>query len=127
MAPTLKWRRLGLSIRRCVSISRKSPLLAGRFLRQERLHQVMDADKFVKLPIQEATVPKDGYVCLANRYWIVTENNELLFYIGNSRKKHYCSPQCNYNESITKRLCKDGTKVLFIPFVFVPHNCHDYV
>lgn len=61
------------------------------------------------LPLDKATAePGDGF-------W-------LLFF----RK----SPQCNRNESIARSVtakCHPGAEVIFVPRVYLKHDCGDYV
>lgn len=83
----------------------------------------MTGSDFLRVPISEITRPKDGRQTLMNRYWIVTENNEVLFY-----KKTF--PQCNSREDITNSLLTrfkihsdpifTNAKVKFIKLAFIP-------
>jgi len=87
----------------------------------------MKPSDFTKTPIAEATqIPTKGQFVqiLRDRFWAVSEDDCILTYKGSS-------PQCNDNEGIVERIIKGdhhpGVKVQFIPLVFLPHDCRDYV
>jgi hypothetical protein len=76
---------------------------------------------WINVKIEDATVPKDGYVVIKDRWWAV-KDGKIRFY------RTYCSPQCNSNKTITEQVGKKWMdSVQFIPVVFTPHNCNDYV
>lgn len=65
--------------------------------------------------IDEITTPEDGDMVFKDRWWQVTENNEVLFY------KDFSAPQCNSYKEVAERIAaKFGRKVVFIPLAFVP-------
>lgn len=79
-------------------------------------------ERFLRVPLEVLTTPREGALCYLNRYWLVTDADEALFY------KHYTSPQCNTDKSIVeRRLKRPGTKVVFVPVAYIRHNCSDYV
>jgi hypothetical protein len=87
----------------------------------------MKPEYFKKTPIAQATtLPETGEFIhvIRDRYWAVTDDDCILAYKGYSR-------QCNSNEGIVQRLISSdrhpGVKVVFLPLVFLPHNCRDYV
>jgi len=87
----------------------------------------MKPEDFTKTPIAVATrVPATGQFCeiLRNHYWAVSEDDCILTYKGHSR-------QCNSNEAIVQRIIAGdhhpGVKVQFLPLVFLPHDCRDYI
>lgn len=84
----------------------------------------MKPEDFIRMPLTELVVPKGGRICLTDLWWLVTKDNEVLFY------KSYSCPQCNANKEIAERIasCKqyEGTRVFFVPAAFVPHKCSDY-
>ena len=73
------------------------------------------------IPLDNLLSPyKEGYLYpYKDRWWVVTDNNEVLFYRG------IHNPQCNTNKEIAKKLSdianKQGfiTHIQFIPWVFV--------
>jgi hypothetical protein len=69
---------------------------------------------YTKFPISEATQPPLEGCCwiYRDRYW-ATADDCLLFYMGQY-------PQCNRDESLTKRLPYFGKETRFIPVVYVP-------
>ena len=75
---------------------------------------------WILAPLSDITTPKDGRICYGQRYWAVTENNEVLFF------KEYAFPQCNPNKLITDRLInaaiadKMVTWSLYIEMAYVP-------
>lgn len=81
--------------------------------------------RWILVPVADLTTPKGGRLCMANRWWAVTENDEVLFF------DTYCSPQCNPNRSIVERLGKGfdapSTTPRFIELAYIPHRCSDYL
>ena len=76
------------------------------------------------LPLDKATAePGDGFwEIYANRWWSHEPGKGLLFY----RK----SPQCNQFEHIARSVaerCHPGAEVIFVPRVYLKHNCGDYL
>lgn len=76
------------------------------------------------LPLDKATTePGDGFwEVYADRWWSYEPDKGLLFY----RK----SPQCNSNEAIARKVtqsCHPGAEVIFVPRVYLKHNCGDYL
>lgn len=73
-------------------------------------------ERFKRVSITEVTTPGEGRVCLLNRWWIVTDQEEVLFFRG-------FSPQCNHDRSITERLNKiPNTTVRFIEVAYMPRR-----
>lgn len=68
--------------------------------------------QYRKVLVEEAIKPRSG-ICLVDRWWTVTPENELLFY--------YDAPQCNANEAIAKqvqnRLYPEGS-IQFLEVVY---------
>ena len=76
------------------------------------------------LPLEQATTePGDGlWDVLADRWWSYEPGKGLLFF----RK----SPQCNRRESIARSVtqrCHPGAEVIYVPRVYVKHDCNDYL
>lgn len=74
-----------------------------------------------RVTIEKATTPFDGALVMTNRYWTVIDNC-ILFY-----GKHK-TPQCNSNEHLvrhTNSRIYPGADTVFIPVVYVEHNCFD--
>ena len=81
----------------------------------------MKLDKFIKMPVEDLTTPAAGRIVYGASYWIVTADNNVLFYKG------YYSPQCNSNKAIVERFSRPAdSSIVFIPIAYLPHNCHDY-
>lgn len=82
-------------------------------------------DKWIKIPIEDITTPKMGRICYTDRWWVLTPNNEVLFY------KSYTSPQCNINKAVIDhallKLHAEGCTAQFLPVAYLPHRCSDYV
>lgn len=80
--------------------------------------------QWILVPISDITTPKDGRICYCDRWWRVTENDEVLFF------KAYTSPQCNSNPEVIKHVNKSfnspSTTPKFIETAFLPHNCGDF-
>ncbi len=73
--------------------------------------------KYTKIPMIKATTPTEGYICLLNRWCVVTLENEVLFYAER--------PVCNHSRSITRaiknRINRDYVTIL-IPVIYVPNT-----
>lgn len=78
--------------------------------------------RYVQIPIEELTKPKDGYTVMLDRYWVVL-NGKALFY---KSSQQYTSPQCNDNKALAAYLkdkCyPEGTEIQFIPIAYVKDN-----
>lgn len=69
----------------------------------------------VKIKVEEAILPKDGWTVLTNRWWIVKDECVMLF-------KGW-SPQCNSEKKISESIrdkIYPGAVVRFLEAVFVP-------
>lgn len=80
--------------------------------------------KFV--PIEQASIPPNGLIeHLKDRWWVAHHTKGLVFW---TIKGMDC-PQCNSNESITRRLSNGypWARVVFVPSVFRRINPSDYV
>jgi len=85
-------------------------------------------NKWILVPLSDITTPKEGRICYSSRWWLVTSNNEVLFY------KSYNSPQCNGNKKLSEYLAGRISKEIedsnltcqFIDMAFIPHDCGDY-
>jgi len=86
---------------------------------------------YAKIPIDKATaIPSEGgfYQLYKNRYWHVTEDNCILFYLGHNHKSY--SPQCNHNKKIIEHYAARypwKTRAELIENVFAPHDCSDFI
>lgn len=81
-------------------------------------------DRFVFVPIDEAIVPPGGLIeHLKDRWWVVHPEKGVAYF-----DKRHKSPQCNSNETITRRLAQayPWAEVRFLPSVFRRINPHDY-
>ena len=66
---------------------------------------------YTKVPKSEVITPKNGYICMLNRYWYVTDDDCVLFY-GDS-------PQCNQDKRIMEyRSSMKQYKIEFIPVAY---------
>lgn len=75
-----------------------------------------------KYPIKNHLTPKDGYICMCNLYWIVTEDNCLLKY----GKGSY---QCNSKEKLAAHGIEyyPNCSVKYFDVLYFPHDCQEYV
>ena len=73
--------------------------------------------KYLKIPISEIEFPACGYVCYPESYWLITDDNCVIFYNG-------ISPQCNTNYKIAKMISDKGTKleVKLLPIVYLKNE-----
>lgn len=84
-----------------------------------------DDPRLTFVPLEVATVPPKGLIeHLKDQWWTVHPEKGLVFY-----DKKVMAPQCNSNESITRRFKEmyPWAEVRFIPSVFRRINPHDYV
>lgn len=88
---------------------------------------------FTTMPIDQlVNLSSDGYYFrMSNRYWLVTDKDEVIFF-GNKRSPYH-SPQCNLNPGIGERLKKGPaeqgivvTDVRLIPVAFQPIQISDF-
>lgn len=81
------------------------------------------AVKYRYLDLEKHTsIPPDGFVwVLRDRWWQVHPERGLAIYVANGA----FSPQCNTHRGIVERQ-PANLEVRHIPFVWLPHNCHDY-
>lgn len=92
--------------------------MASRYGCTERAPAKVD---YIRMSLSDLTTPKGGRIVMTDRWWVVTEDEHVLFY------RSYGSPQCNSNKAITERLAPSaGGKPVFVPVAYVPHNCRDY-
>lgn len=77
---------------------------------------------FVKIPIEQATKPKDGYVCMTDRWWLVEDGCVLGYKIDGEKSKDTPSPQCNTVKEIVERLPIRSPKsqIVFFDCVYWP-------
>lgn len=76
------------------------------------------------MPLEQATAePGNGtWDVLIDRWWSYQPGKGLMFY-GKS-------PQCNDSENVSRRIsarCWPDAEVLFVPRVYVRHDCGDYI
>lgn len=86
-------------------------------------HIEADNPRLVFVPFEKATVPPPGLIeHIANAYWVTHPTKGVVFW------DKMMAPQCNTNESITKRLSEmyPWAEVKLIPSVFRRVNPQDY-
>ena len=77
-------------------------------------YDLSDKNKWELVSFENFLTPKDGYVCVCNRYWWITESGELLFYKCNG----YYSMQCNHNLNIMQPV-PDGCRIEFFEVLYL--------
>lgn len=77
-----------------------------------------DEPPWIKVPLQDITTPRPGYICVGPSWWALTPDLCVLFY------ESYAFPQRSQHEFVTKRLCP-GLEAIHIDMSFVPHKCSD--
>lgn len=102
-----------------------------QLMRRERgdnmtMMQTIEADNpnLVFVPLDKATVAPGGLINhIKDHWWIVHPEKGLVFWDQKAR-----SPQCNTNESLTRRFAKSypWAEVRFIPSVFHRIKISDY-
>lgn len=76
---------------------------------------ISDESKWKKVPLKDFLEPKDNYVCVCDRYWWVTDCDELLFY----KCFDYYSMQCNPYLKIMNDI-PEGCRVEFFKVLYLP-------
>ena len=81
----------------------------------------MSNNKFIHIPIEEATTPVDGATVMMNRWWTVYKEGHTSVNIGSGKQTFDGSyrtytPQCNTNENIANRRGKK--QAVFLPIVY---------
>lgn len=80
--------------------------------------------KYLYMPLEELKQPKDDAMVHLDRYWVVTDKNEVIFH------RRYSGPQCNRHKGIADRLAGihgDKVRVEFVSMAFVPIAWGDYL
>ena len=85
-------------------------------------------DEWILAPISDIITPKNGRICYCDRWWFITENDEVLFF------RSYSSPICNSYLDVMNKLGNNFNppnitlKITpkFIETAFIPHSCDDY-
>lgn len=73
-----------------------------------------------EVPLEELTTPKEGYVCMLNRYWLQGPNGGALSWdVPRLAGRSDRYPQCNSNVRIVERWSKTREAELS-GYVFVP-------
>lgn len=79
---------------------------------------------WILAPKADITTPKFGRMCYGPAFWLLTENDEVLFY------KAYYSPQCHIDIRVLEKLGSTHipfkTKIELIEMAYIPHRCSDY-
>lgn len=93
-------------------MSEKLPSLFGSIGNREDIDTAKSIKlQYTKVPISELTTPKNGYVCMLDRYWYVTNDECVLFY-GDS-------PQCNVDKRVMEyRLEMSHYEIRLIPIAY---------
>lgn len=84
--------------------------------------------KWLLAPVSDITTPQAGRICYGPAYWLVSENDEVMFF------QTYGSPQCNAHERlISRQLTAEpgpnkppAVAVRFFEMAYLPHRCSDY-
>lgn len=79
---------------------------------------------FKTIPLETLLTPyQDDLLCpYKNHWWVITNNNEAIFY------KALSHPQCNTNKCIAQKLSDNAneqgltTHIQLIPWIFVPYT-----
>lgn len=78
---------------------------------------------FQEIPLDDLSTPKDGYVCMVNRFWLLGTHGGALSYDVPRNRMHGPQrdryPQANSNELIVKRWAGGGHAGA-VGYVFVP-------
>lgn len=70
-----------------------------------------------KVPLRDLTVPKNGYICMTDRYWLVTKDNCVLFY-GDSPQCHGYAYVLSYRKD--NSLSDADLRIVFVALAYRP-------
>lgn len=75
--------------------------------------------EYIRVPIVDVQTPKEGFVCLLNRWWLV-DNGHVLGYKLRLRSKERPSPQCNHTKAIVEHVLAQAPaqEVQFLPVTY---------
>lgn len=80
--------------------------------------------KYTHLSLERLKTPTNGTLVFTDRYWLVTPQNEVLFF------RSYTCPQCNSNKEIAERILgeriAEGYRVEYVPVAYVPFDPSDW-
>jgi hypothetical protein len=73
---------------------------------------------FYLMPMEQLISPSEGSVVFLERWWVVTEDNDVLFYT----KGGVFSPQCNRDKSIAEHgtTLYPNSRVHLVKVAYVP-------
>jgi len=80
------------------------------------------------LKIKDVVIPPTQagfFMILTDRWWVVTSEEEIMVYKNTS-------PQCNKEHSIAltfigNKRYPEGCRLIYLPIVYLDHNCNDYI
>ena len=86
----------------------------------------MDLSNYNRVPVDDILRPAVGRICYRGAWWVVTPENEVLFFKKYNLTGHD-SPQCNTNKVIVD--CWILTRfpechVEWLPITFLNHQCN---
>lgn len=67
-------------------------------------------ENYILLPTDEYLIPRTGMIVIVNQFWMMTNNNQILYYTTNKGVEAH--PQTNAN----KRVCESLRKRISYPF-----------
>jgi len=78
---------------------------------------------FVRIPIIDIVQPVHGHILIADHWWIITDDDHVMFHYGISTKgPHWIhSPLCNSNQHIAEVIAQSmNERVIQLPFAYIP-------
>ena len=74
------------------------------------------AFKYVEIPLEELTTPREGYIVMLDRWWVTRNGNPVVAELG----RGFTVPQCTRNQEtavkIAERLRLDSP--IFVPVAY---------
>jgi hypothetical protein len=61
---------------------------------------------FIKVPIEEVQIPKQGYRAMVGKWWLVEDGCVLGFKLYGEKSKERPAPQCNDQKAIIEMALK---------------------
>ena len=75
---------------------------------------------YLRIPIDEVTQPKQGFVCITDCWWLVEDGCVLGFKLYGEKSKERPTPQCNDDRRIVDLALqrKPHQTAIFLPVAF---------
>ena len=79
--------------------------------------RLLPDSRFRKIPIEEVTTPVNGRIAYVNYWWAVTDDGEVLFYVGPNGRSN--TPQCNRDKAVVEH-CIGNMEMQAVDAIQIP-------